>query len=157
MGRRDRAAPNNLPRTSHSRFPPYLHDCNASLFLLGDTEHCCVNSPISLSSHASFKSPSSPPAHPFCFLYSHHPVFCLYECFNIKSIVRSLFFCLHQGEGRVVHDGPTPANIEVAHEPQASVSLMFYHILTSSVISTDPRQHGIYLFNLYNDQKRKKD
>ena len=99
MGRRDRVAPNNLPRTSHSRFPPYLHDCNASLFLLGDTEHCCVNSPISLSSHASFKSPSSPPAHPFCFLYSHHPVFCLYECFNIKSIVGSLFFCLHQGGG----------------------------------------------------------
>ena len=61
MGRRDRAAPNNLPRTSHSRLPPYLHDCNASLFLLGDTEHCCVNSPISLASHASFKSPSSPP------------------------------------------------------------------------------------------------
>ena len=57
----------------------------------------------------------------------------------------------------MVHDGPTPANIEVAHVPQARVSLMFYHILTSSVISTDPRQHGIYLFNLYNDQKRKKD
>ena len=30
--------------------------------------------------------------HPRCVLYSHLPVFCLYECFNIKSIVGSLFF-----------------------------------------------------------------
>lgn len=30
--------------------------------------------------------------HPRCVLYSHHPVFCLYGCFNIKSIVGSLFF-----------------------------------------------------------------
>ena len=37
----------------------------------------------------------------------------------------------------------------MAHEAQLSVSLMFLHILTSSVIYywTDTRQHGIYLLN----------
>ena len=30
--------------------------------------------------------------HPRCVLYSQHPVFRLYEYFNIKSIVGSLFF-----------------------------------------------------------------
>lgn len=46
--------------------------------------------------------------HPRCVLYSHHPVFCLYGCFNIKSIVGSLFFFCIRGEGCVVQDGPTP-------------------------------------------------
>ena len=39
-------------------------------------------------------------------------------------------------------------NKKVAHKAQPSVSMMFYHILTSSVIYywTDTQQLGIYLF-----------
>ena len=87
--RRDRAAPNNLPRTSHSRLPPYLHDCNASLLLLGDTEHCCVNSPISLASHASFNLPSPPPPPPPPPPPLLPVLLRLYECCNTKAIVGS--------------------------------------------------------------------